>query len=64
MEWIKDTMFGRAEVWGIWQHEVREFSTICDFKGLVVYFNNATDAVHFQLMWQDAYKPVFGDFHP
>lgn len=61
LEWIEDTMKGRCRVWGIWCWEIREFTTTRLFKGLVIYFSNAIDAVHFQLMWTDSYQPVFGD---
>lgn len=62
VEWINETMMGRAVVRAIWRVEVMDYCVIRDFKGVVVYFNNAIDSVHFQLMWTDSHTPVFGDF--
>lgn len=62
VDWINETMKGRARIRGIWRVETLDYSTTRDFKGVVVYFKNAVDAVHFQLMWTDSHQPVFGNF--
>jgi hypothetical protein len=53
VEWIKDTMESRCRVLGIWSWEEMEFRVVRQFKGMVIYFDDSTDAVHFRLMWND-----------
>lgn len=55
IEWLSDTMPGRCVIRGVYSWERLEFTIKRKFLGLVVYFRNSVDAVHFRLTWSDFY---------
>lgn len=58
IEWVADTMPGRCVIRGVYAWERFDFTIKRKFLGLVVYFRNAVDAVHFRLTWSDFYAPA------
>lgn len=55
VEWVADTMPGRCIIRGVYAWEKFDYTIKRKFLGLVVYFRDAVDAVHFRLTWSDFY---------